>query len=146
MNELCIIACGKKKIWDEDIRTGPVKSKDMYTGLFTRKCIQYAEKFHQDSYCILSAKYGFISPEEIVEGPYNECFHFKKTNPINEYHLLFQIKDKKLDEYEKIVILGGKYYTEMIKTLFPKKEVNNPLEGCKGIGKMMKKLNEMICH
>ena len=104
MNTICIVACGKKKIWDNNASAGPVISKDMYTGLFTRKCIQYAEKFHKDSYCILSAKYGFISPEEIVEGPYNECYHIKKTNPIKENQLLIQIEKGKLNKHEKIII------------------------------------------
>ena len=32
----------------------------------------------------------------------------------------------------------------MMEDLFPKKEVINPLEGIGGIGKMMKRLNELI--
>ncbi len=144
MNELCIVACGKKKIWDKDSSVGSVKSKNLYTGIFTRKCIEYAEKYHKKSYCILSAKYGFLYPEEIVEEPYTECFHLKNTNPITKEALLLQLKSKKLDECEKIIVLGGNYYTEMMEDLFPKKEVINPLEGIGGIGKMMKRLNELI--
>jgi len=58
--------------------------------------------------------------------------------------VIIPIENKQLSKYNKIVILGGKYYTEMIKTLFPKKDVVNPLKGHKGIGEMMKKLNELI--
>jgi hypothetical protein len=143
MNEFCIVACGKKKIWDKDISAGPVKSKDLYTGIFTRKCIEYAEKYYKKSYYILSAKHGFLHPEETVENPYIECFHLTDTNPITKEALILQIRNKKLDEYEKIIILGGNYYTEMMKDLFPKKEVINPLKGISGIGEMMKKLNEL---
>ncbi|HML04161.1 MAG TPA: hypothetical protein VK426_00160 [Methanobacterium sp.] len=144
MNEICIVASGKKKIWDRNTPTGPVKSRELYKGLFTQKCIKYAEKFHKDSYYVLSAKYGFLLPEETIESPYNECFHIKKTNPITLDELSSQIRNKQLNKYDKIVILGGKYYMEMIKILFPKKDIINPLKGCKGIGDMMKKLNELI--
>jgi len=108
MKVICIIGCGKRKIWDNSIYTDPAESKNLYTGTFTRKCIEYAEKFHKDYYYILSAKYGFLLPGETIESPYNECFHIKKTNPITIGELSSQIENKKLNKYDKIVILGGK--------------------------------------
>ena len=39
MNELCIVACGKKKIWDKDTSAGSVKSKNLYTGIFTENAL-----------------------------------------------------------------------------------------------------------
>lgn len=144
MKSLCIIACGKKKIWDENPEAGPVKAKNLYTGSFTRKCIEYAKKSDFDSWCILSAKYGFLFPDEVVQGQYNECFHNKTSNPVALDELSSQILSKELDKYEKIVILGGNYYTNMMKKLFCEKEVFNPLNGCKGIGYMMKKLNDLM--
>jgi hypothetical protein len=144
MKSLCIIACGKKKIYDENPEAGPVKAENLYTGLFSRKCIEYAKKFHFDSWCILSAKYGFLFSYEIVEGPYNECFHNRESNPITLDRLSLQIKSRELDKYERIIIVGGKQYTKMINELFSKKEIYNPLNGCKGIGHMMKKLNDLI--
>jgi beta-glucosidase/6-phospho-beta-glucosidase/beta-galactosidase len=144
MKSLCIIACGKKKIWDKNPAAGPVKAENLYTGSFTRKCMQYAKKADFSSWCILSAKYGFLFPDEIVHGQYNECFHNKTSNPITLENLFLQIKSKELDKYEKITILSGNYYTHMMKKLFSEKEVINPLNGCKGIGHMMKKLNGLI--
>jgi hypothetical protein len=143
MKSLCIISCGKKKIWDENPETVSVKAKNLYIGSFTWKCIEYAKKSGFDSWCILSAKYGFLFPDEIVQGPYNECFHDKSSNPITLKELSLQTKSKGLDRYEKIIILGGNHYTIMIKRLFHEKEVSNPLDGCKGIGHMMKKLNNL---
>jgi hypothetical protein len=143
MKVLCIVSCGKQKIWDKVINTDSVKSKDIYTGIFTRKCIEYAEKFLKDSYYILSAKHGLLFPDETVKGPYDECFHIKKSNPITKEELLLQIRSKKLDEYDKIIILGGKFYTTIFKDICPEKVVTNPLDGCQGIGKMMKKLNDL---
>ncbi|MGB9980487.1 DUF6884 domain-containing protein [Methanobacterium sp.] len=144
MKSLCIIACGKKKIWDENPEKGPVKARNLYTGSFTKKCVQYAKKADFDLWCILSAKHGFLFPDEIVKEQYNECFHNKNSNPIALDELNLQLKTKELDKYEKVVILGGKYYTNMMKELFNEKEINNPLNGCKGIGHMMKKLNSLI--
>ena len=144
MKSLCIIACGKKKIWDKNPEAGPVKAENLYTGSFTRKCIEYTKKADFDSWCILSAKYGFLFPDEVVQGQYSECFHNKTSNPITLENLFLQIKSKELDKYEKIIILGGNYYTDMVKKLFSEKEVFNPLNGCKGIGHMMKKLNDLI--
>ncbi len=144
MRSLCIVACGKKKIYDENPEAGPVKAENLYTGLFTRKSIEYAKRFHQDSWCILSAKYGFLYHDEVVQGPYNQCFHDKASSPITLDELSLQIKSRRLDKYERIIILGGKYYTTIIRKLFNEKEVYNPLTQCKGIGHMMKKLNDSI--
>lgn len=144
MKSLCIVACGKKKIWDKNSEMSPKKANRLYIGSFTQKSMKYAEKFHPGSWCILSAKYGFLFPDEIVQGPYNECFHYKTSNPITLDKLSLQLKSKGLDKYERIIVLGGKYYTTMINELFSEKEVYNPLNSCKGIGYMMKKLNDLM--
>lgn len=144
MNSLCIVSAGKRKVWDDNSQIKIVKAKELYTGLFTRKCIEYAQKFYLDSYCILSARYGFLYPEDKIEIPYNECFHIKNSNSISKEALQLQIKNKRLDEYDKIIVLGGKYYNQMIRDLFKGKEIINPLEGCKGIGVMIKRLNILL--
>ena len=144
MKSLCIIACGKKKLWDKNPEACPTKAENLYTGSFTQKCIEYAKNADFDSWCILSAKYGFLFPEEVVPGQYSECFHNKTSNPVTLKDLFLQIKSKELDKYEKITILGGNYYTDMMKKLFSEKKICNPLKGCKGIGYMMKKLNKLI--
>lgn len=144
MKSLCIIGCGKKKIWDKNSEISSIKAKEVYTGSFTKKCIEYAEKFYPESFYLLSAKYGLILPDEKIQGPYNECFHHKNSKPITIEEIKIQIIDKKLGNYDKIIIIGGNYYTELIKNLFPKKKVFNPLGECKGIGHMMKKLNGSI--
>ena len=52
---LCIVPCGKRKIWDEKPNAGPTPARKTYTGVFARTCIMYAEKFCQD-YVIPPAK------------------------------------------------------------------------------------------
>ncbi|MCR4434167.1 MAG: hypothetical protein NUV70_09005 [Caldiserica bacterium] len=144
MKTLCIVPCGKKKIWDKDPKAGPTQARNVYIGPFSQKCREYAEKFYPFSWCILSAKYGFLFPEEIVKGPYDVSFNDKRTNPISQKELSNQVQEKGLASFDRIVILGGKNYVRIIEDLFPQKEVYSPLNGCPGLGFMIKKLNDSL--
>ncbi len=144
MKTLCIVPCGSSKIWDKKPNAGPTKARDVYIGPFAKKCREYAEKFFPSSWCILSAKYGFLFPDEIVQGPYNVSFNNKSTNPISLNELSNQIIEKGLDTFERIVVLGGRNYVNMIKEVFYPKEIHTPLTDCQGIGYMMGKLNDSI--
>jgi len=146
MRNLCIVPCGSKKIWSKNPKAGPTKARNVYVGPFAKKCREYAEKFYPSSWCILSAKYGFLLPDDVIPGPYNVSFNDRKTNPINLKDLAKQSKKKKFNEYKRIVVLGGKNYVEIAKQVFIGKTVLNPLSGCKGIGYMMGKLNDAIIN
>ena len=71
MNTLCVTPCGSKKIRDIFPEAGPTPARDVYIGPFAQKCQQYAQGFYPLEWCILSAKYGFLFPDDIVPGPYN---------------------------------------------------------------------------
>jgi hypothetical protein len=144
MKTLCIVPCGNRKIWDKNPNAGPTKAEYVYVGPFAKKCREYATRFYPSSWCILSAKYGFLLPNDIVPGPYNVSFNDRKTNPITIKELSVQVKEKELDNYERIIILGGKNYVEMANEVFLSKEILTPLSGCRGIGYMMGKLNDAI--
>lgn len=141
---LCIVPCGSSKIWDKNPNAGPTIAEDVYQGTFSKKCQEYAKKFYSDSWCILSAKYGFLMPYDEVEGPYNVTFNDNSTNPILPDVLVDQLIEKKLDNYEKIVVVAGKNYENILKSVFNDKEIYNPLSGCKGIGYMMNRLSVLI--
>lgn len=144
MRTLCIVPCGAKKIWDENPNAGPTPAKKVYVGSFAGKCREYAVKFYPNSWCILSAKYGFLFPDDYIPGPYNVSFNDKKTNPISLDELSVQVGQKGLDVYEEIVVLGGKNYVSMIKRVFRGKSIYTPLYGCSGMGYMMQKMNDAI--
>jgi len=144
MKTLCIVPCGKRKIWDKDPTAGPTPARRVYIGPFARKCREYAERFYPSSWCILSAKYGFLFPEDIVPGNYNATFKDKKTNPITLEELSVQLREKHLDVYYRTIVLGGKEYVDMVKRLFPGKHIHSPLQSYKGIGHMMGALNEAL--
>ena len=144
MKELCVVPCGSKKVWDKDPNAGPTKARDVYIGPFAGKCKEYAMKFYPTSWCILSAKYGFLSPDDIVPGPYNVSFNNKRTNPITTEELRIQAIQKGLDRYDQIIVLGGKNYTKITNEIFSLKKVYAPLNSCGGIGHMLGKLDEAI--
>ena len=144
MSVLCIVPCGRSKIWDERPKAGPTEAKYVYTGSFAAKCREYAEKFYPASWCILSAKYGFLFPNDIVPEPYHVCFNDKNTNPLSAGDLAAQVVERQLDKYERIVVLGGRNYRTMATEAFPRSEILAPLEHCKGIGYMMGLLKQAI--
>ena len=144
MKPLCIIPCGSKKIWDINPNAGSTKAKDVYIGPFAKKCQHYAETFYSDSWCILSAKHGFLFPDDKVLGPYNVTFNKKATNPITNEELARQACNKKMARYHTIVVLGGKNYVDRIKVVFSGFKISTPLIDCKGMGYMMGKLKDAI--
>jgi hypothetical protein len=143
MNTLCIIPCGKRKIWDKKPDAGHTKARDAYIGTFFKKCREYAEKFYSTSWCILSAKYGFLFPDDVVPGPYDVTFKNKSTNPISQDELSKQIIEKGLDKFDRIVVLGPKDYVDRVKAVFSQKEIHTPLSGYRR-GEKIKKLNDAI--
>lgn len=144
MKILCIVPCGKAKIWDKHPDAGPTKAMDVYIGPFARKCQEYARKYYPNSWFIISAKYGFLKPSDVIPGPYNVSFKYEKSNPINLEELKDQAVQRRLNKFGKIVVLGGRNYSDMMGEVFESKKIDVPLSGCKGIGYMMQKINELI--
>ena len=143
MSTLCIVPCGGKKIWDKNPKAGPTEAQYVYIGPYSKKCIEYAKKFYPNSWCILSAKHGFLFPNDIVPEPYNVTFNDKKTNPISTKQLFQQAKAKGLDKFDEIVVLGGKAYVDRVIAVFPNKKIRVPLSH-KRIGEKLKSLNDAI--
>ena len=137
---LCIVQCGKRKIWDRDPKAGPTEAHRVYIGPLAVSCRKYAQRFFPNSWCIISAKYGFLFPGDVVEGPYNVTFSDPTTNPIALPELLKQAHEKQLDKYERIVIAAAKGYASRIQHVFHDREILTPLGGCTSQGDMMRKL------
>jgi len=144
MKTLCVVTCGTRKIWKKNPNAGPTMAREVYIGPFAHKCREYAEMFHTSSWCILSAKYGFLFPDDIVPGNYNVSFLRKRTIPITTEELSAQVMKKGLDGFSKIVVLAGKCYVERVREVFRGKEIITPLTGYKRIGYMMSALNHAI--
>ena len=100
--------------------------------------------FFPSSWCILSAKYGFLLPDGIVPKSYNVSFNDKSGDVISLEKLSDQLPRKGLDVYDRIIVLGGRNYTEIMRQVFPTKGISNPLSGSKNIMQMIGKLNKAI--
>jgi hypothetical protein len=123
---LCIVPCGKAKIWDKYPKAGPKKTKDVYTGPFARKCRNYALTFYPKTWRILSAKYGFLKPDDFIQGPYNVSFNDRKTTSVSIDELIRQSKKSQLGKFRKIVVLGGKHYIAMMEKVFGHERISAP--------------------
>jgi len=143
MKTLCIVPCGKRKIWEKFPDAGPLKARDVYIGPYASKCIQYAQFFYPESWCILSAKYGFLLPEDIIPETYEVTFKKKWTNPISINELGYQVNEKGLNSFKELVVLGGKVYCDLIEILFEGKNIHKPLWGS-SLGPAIKRLNKAI--
>ncbi|MDH5779052.1 MAG: hypothetical protein OEZ29_00470 [Candidatus Bathyarchaeota archaeon] len=117
MSTLVVVPCGKRKIWDKSPTAGPTKAKDVYIGAPFKVNREYAEKY-ADRWVILSAKYGFIDPGFIISENYDVTFGHPSTNPISVRALKEQVKQKALDSFDAVVVLGGKDYADVIYDAF----------------------------
>jgi hypothetical protein len=129
---VCIISCGKAKIWDNPGKKKPkafVYAKDAYTGPLFTSAKNYAEQRHRGPWYILSDKYGLIlpgeeienydvSPEEIKDDPeFFEAVHHRARS------------DPDLSRAKKIVLIAGKIHQDIIERIFPGVEIYNPVQG-----------------
>lgn len=144
MKKICIVPCGKEKIWKKYPDVGPTPAKDVYTGTFAKKCQEYARKFYDEAYLILSAKYGFLSPNDIVPGDYNVTFTKPSTHPITIPELIQIAQDKQLLQFECFVIIAGRIYSEIARQVFFKKIIETPLAGCRDMFEMIKLMQQAI--
>ncbi len=144
MAKLCIIPCGKKKIWDKLPHAPETKAKDAYIGVLHNLCQQYVKQYFED-WVIISGKHGILLPDNIVKENYDVTFRPNDPNVITLNSLKKQVRDKKLAEYDDIVVLTGKKYRPIINEAFPKEaSIQYPLLGTKGIGDMQRLLKESI--
>ena len=117
VSALVVVPCGKRKIWDKSPTAGPTKAKDVYIGAPFKVNREYAEKY-SNRWVILSAKYGLIDPSFVISENYDVTFKDASTNPISIRELKEQIKQKALDSFDAVVVLGGRDYADVVYDAF----------------------------
>lgn len=117
MRTLVVVPCGARKIWATHPDLGPVPAKDAYTGTPFKVNREYAESIGDD-WVILSAKHGFLRPDDLIPGPYEVTFKRKKTGPVSMAVLWQQVGRLGLDRYGRVIGLGGIEYRQAIKEAF----------------------------
>ncbi|MEC2183796.1 hypothetical protein P9G43_14335 [Bacillus spizizenii] len=144
MKRLCIIPCGKKKIWDIHPDAGPVRAEDAYLSPFHQACERYAKTFF-DEWVILSAKHGFLRPDDIVSGNYDVTFGTAHPEIMTTEELRRQFCQKGFSDIEELVMLGGKKYRSVLNAVIGEHQhINWPLSPYKGIGYMLQALNRAV--
>lgn len=117
MRTLVVVPCGAKKIWADHPGFGAVVARDAYTGVPFRINRAYAQTVGDD-WVILSAKYGFLRPDDVIPGPYEVTFKRKTTNPVGVGVLRQQRQAMQLDAYARVIGLGGVDYRGALQAAF----------------------------
>ena len=93
MKRLCIIPCGKKKIWDKYPDYGSMEAKDVYISPFGKACQAYATMFLRIG-LYYRQKHGFLRPNDIVLENYDLAFNSKSDEIISMEQLKQQMIEK----------------------------------------------------
>ena len=138
------MTCVKEKL------SGSQKAKDLYISDLFKKMRHFVE-IHDYDWRIISAKHGLIDPEDIIESYEDESLdQFKllqgkqTTNLKTKKDALRQIIREQLEpilkDYNRIILMCGKNYRDVILPLLKEKKVVNYFKGTKGIGEIKQKL------
>ena len=141
---LVIVPCGSRKIWGMHPTAGPTPARLAYTGAPFTVNRRYAERMG-DRWVILSAMYGFIDPDDLVEEPYDVTFKRRSTDPISFDVLQQQVREQGLAQFGQVIALGGKEYQAAIQAAFAGTEVTlvSPFAGLRQ-GEIMRATNAAL--
>jgi hypothetical protein len=144
MNRLCIVQCGRTKIWKREPTSGPVLARNAYTGAFAVLAMKYADRFFTD-WVLLSAKHGWLRSDDVVPADYDVSFDSGKPDVMTPEQLRDQLAEKGLNGYDEVVLLGGKKYARVVRAVFGETtDLLLPLQGQKGIGYMLQALKAAL--
>jgi len=143
MKKLMIVQCGKQKKWNRYPDLGALRAAQAYTSSYFQKNLAYAKRFG-DRWMILSAKYGFLDPDDLIEN-YNVTFKKRSSNPISPSKLKEQVLAKKLDEYDEVFVLGGEEYLAAVIAAFKgiQSIIKSPFRG-KSTGERMAAIDKAL--
>lgn len=137
-NKIIFVSCVRKKESDT------LPASDLYISTWFNKASAYAKQIG-DRWYILSAKYGLLSPSNIIE-PYNKSLNVMPATERKEWakKVLIQIKEITSPNDELIFLAGTRYREYLIEPLQKTGYIISiPMKGL-GIGKQLKWLNERI--
>lgn len=123
MKTLVVIPCGKSKAWGRQPKKLrlPVPARFAYHGAPFLANRRYAEALAAqpgNAWVILSAKYGFLHPNDTIPEPYNVTFNNPSTGPISPASLQEQVRSKRLVQFRWVIGLGGPEYRGALESAF----------------------------
>ena len=126
---IVFLSCVKSK------QTKRCAAKDMYISDLFKKSLEYAKQLRPRKIYILSAKYGLLELEDVIE-PYELTLNTmtQSQQKIWAYKVLKQCQQKNIDFNERAVFLCGNNYRKYLTRKFNKAEM--PLKNL-GIGKQL---------
>jgi len=136
MKKVTLISCVSKKL------NFKAKAQDLYQSSLFKKSLAYAKQINSDEIYILSAKYGLIKLNDIIE-PYDKTLNKMSVSEKKKWsNEVFT----KLQKYEIInntnfIFLAGENYRKYLIEKLPNYEV--PMKGLK-IGKQLQFLTEKL--
>ena len=123
------LACVKKK------NDYSCMAKDMYTSDLFKKSLEYAYSLHPENIYILSAKYGLLELDDLIDTYDKTLLHMTKRERTDWYNMVKnQMINKGINFNSKTIFLCGAKYREGIIDLFSDYEI--PTEHM-GIGKQL---------
>lgn len=138
MKRVVLISCVSKKL----PRCAP--AKNLYVSSLFRFCLRYATALNPDAIFILSAKYGLVGLDQVLE-PYNDTLNTKRDADIRQWAqgVLGQLQSKvDLDRDTIIFLAGEKYRRHLIDQI---KHYEIPLKGL-SIGRQLQYLKHALAH
>jgi len=137
MKNIVLIACSSKKKKEKSLVI------DIYISTLFKYSYEYAKKLNPDKIFVLSAKYGLLEMNQVIE-PYNETLNTKTKieKMLWSEKIETQLIEKGIDlKNDNIIFLSGKNYRENLI-----KHINNYLIPLKGlsIGNQLKYLKSNI--
>ena len=122
MTKIVLISCVKQKL------SSKAKARNLYISDLFKKSLKYAEMQNPDKIYILSAKYGLLKLDRIIE-PYEKTLNKMPVKERNEWAAnvlkqLRSISDLKKDEF--IILAGDKYRQNLLPHI---KKYSIPMKG-----------------
>ncbi|WP_019063548.1 DUF6884 domain-containing protein [Streptomyces prunicolor] len=127
--ELVVIPCGSRKL------DHPARAADLYIGSYHRACRKAADALRPDRLLILSARYGLLDLDDVVE-PYDTPHG--ATDAVASQLILEQATLRDIVRLDPVVALGGARHVGLVRSVWP--HALTPLAGTRGMGEQMARL------
>jgi len=136
MKKIVLISCASKKLKFK------AKAEDIYISSLFKKSLQYAKKLQPDKVYILSAKFGLLELNEIIE-PYNQTLNSMPIDEIIKWseRVLIQLSDVSDLQKDNFTFLAGNNYRKFIIPSITNYQI--PMKGLK-IGKQLQWLTNSL--
>ena len=134
MRKIVLISCVSVKL------SHKAKAEDLYISPLFKYGLAYAKSLKPDKIYILSAKYGLLGLDEVIE-PYNTTLNTMSSSEIKTWSekVLLKLRVKVNLDADQIIFLAGDNYRKYLISYI--KNYTIPLKGL-GIGKQLKFLKE----